>query len=146
MQNSQCHSLHPEKIFQPTKSNAYIFRGSEAVFFLPTPSQRYIGLSNQIELFIEIVEMPKPHHPFQRRRDKKAFPFFLPYACGRMSTKERHCVQLPLVATSLSTAQQRYFVPHTLAFFPPLRKSNPFLPLRSIYPRASSQKNFFVFN
>lgn len=33
MQNSQCHSLHPEKISQPHNANANIFRGSEAVFF-----------------------------------------------------------------------------------------------------------------
>lgn len=36
MQNSQYHSLHPEKISLRSKSNADIFRGSEAVFF-PQP-------------------------------------------------------------------------------------------------------------
>ena len=62
MQNSQCHSLHPEKISLRSKSNAHIFRGSEAVFFLPTAQPTLLCHT--------------PHHPFQRCSKKnKALDF-----------------------------------------------------------------------
>ena len=113
-------------------------------FFFPRLARARLVLQFTFSLSLSLSKCPKPHHPFQRCRSKKAFTILCPYACGRISTKVRHCVQLPLVATSLSTAQQRYFVPHTLAFFPPLTKSNTILPLRSVYPIANTQKGTFI--
>lgn len=103
----------PRKNIQTLESKAYIFRGSEAVFFSPT-------------LFSH-----SPHHPIQRCRDKKAFPFFSHCACGKIQTRMLHKLRFPLFALVSAHAQQKYVVPHTFAFFQLLIKNDAFFLLRN---------------
>ena len=79
-----------------------------------------------------------PHHPFQRCRNKKGISSRLPMCLWQVQTTSLHFIALRLICTSLSTAQQAYCVPHTLAF--PHRFSfwYAFLFLRNIYPIANA--------
>lgn len=109
-------------------------------------SQRlyFSGIGSRIFSFQRLAHafFHAPHHPFQRSRDKKGISSSLPMCLRQVQTALFHCITLRLICTRLSTAQQAYCVPHTLAFSLRFLFWYAFLSLRNVAPTfTNTNKN-----
>ena len=139
MQNSQCHSLHPEKISLSSNSNADIFRGSEAVFFLSTAQPTLLCHA--------------PHHPFQRCSKKnkaldfsnahvlhKVFSHFTSLHFGKL--KQNYLHLLRSIPAHLIASPHSKRISFLIPLFFPTASDNGMLYflLRSVCPIANARK------
>ena len=83
-----------------------------------------------------------PHHPFQRCREYKGISSSLSMCLWQVQTAFFHCIKLRLICTRLSTTEQAYCVPHTLAFSLSFLFCYAFLSLRNVAPAfTNANKN-----